>query len=499
MAYQIDRFNKSPLTTVEDGTLDETTDIKFVGKNYAGYGEIHNENFLFLLENFSGANQPPKPLSGQLWFDSGADRMKFRDGNQTWRTVGGAEVSGAQPAGLAEGDFWWDTANEQLYVYNGSTFVLIGPQDAGEGQTQMISRTVLDNTSPAGVSRSIITATVNDSVQFVISPVAFTLGSGAGNEISGFADVKQGITLRDTPASGVTSTSFRFHGTATNADKLGGLSSGDFVQGGSPSFASQLNLSAGLVTHSNFYFTMRPDNVTGLLKNTSANSNAIDFELKAPSTGTNTHSVSITAGGIMPGGAGTDLKLGDTANIWDEVHATAFKGIADSANQIRVGASGVAYTYATASNTGGTVAIREQDGANTKLVADIFQGTATQAQFADLAEKYSVEKDHPVGTVMYVAPAGEYEIAPCLLDSYPVGVISADPAYLMNALAEGQAIALEGRVPVRVVGPVAKGQKVFVDAEGAASTHFNGNPLVGIALESNLDEDEKLVECILKL
>ena len=363
----------------------------------------------------------------------------------------------------------------------------------------MISRTVLDNTSPAGVSRSIITATVNDSVQFIISPVAFTLGAGADNEISGFADVKQGITLRDTPASGVTSTSFRFHGTATNADKLGGLSSGDFVQGGSPSFASQLNLSAGLVTHSNFYFTMRPDNVTGLLKNTSANSNAIDFELKAPSTGTNTHSVSITAGGIMPGGAGTDLKLGDTANIWDEVHATAFKGIADSANQIRVGASGVAYTYATASNTSGTVAIREQDGANTKLVADIFQGTATQAQFADLAEKYSVEKDHPVGTVMYVAPAGEYEIAPCLLDSYPVGVISADPAYLMNALAEGQAIALEGRVPVRVVGPVAKGQKVFVDAEGTASTHFNGNPLVGIALESNLDEDEKLVECILKL
>ena len=100
---------------------------------------------------------------------------------------------------------------------------------------------------------------------------------------------------------------------------------------------------------------------------------------------------------------------------------------------------------------------------------------------------------------MYVAPAGEYEIAPCLLDSYPVGVISEKPAYLMSAEADGQAIALEGRVPVRVVGPVSKGQKVFVDAEGTASVHFNGNPLVGIALESNLDEDEKLVECILKL
>ena len=69
----------------------------------------------------------------------------------------------------------------------------------------------------------------------------------------------------------------------------------------------------------------------------------------------------------------------------------------------------------------------------------------------------------------------------------------------MNAEADGQAIALEGRVPVRVVGSVSKGQKLFVDAEGCASTKFDGNPLVGIALESNLDEDEKLVECILKL
>jgi hypothetical protein len=499
MAYQIDRFNKSPLTTVEDGTLDETTDIKFVGKNYAGYGEIHNENFLFLLENFAGANQPPKPVSGQLWFDSGSDRMKFRDGNQNWRTVGGAEVSGAQPAGLAEGDFWWDSANEQLYVYNGSNFVLIGPQDAGEGQTAMISRTVLDNTSPTGVSRSIITATVNDSVEFVISPVAFTLGSGADNEISGFSDIKQGVTLRDTPASGVTSTAVRFHGTATNADKLGGLSSGDFVQGGSPSFASQLDLSAGLVTHSNFYFTMRPDNQTGLIKNTSANANQIDFELKAPSTGTLTHSVAITAGGIMPGVASTDLTLGESGNVWDEVHATAFKGTADNANQLRLGNSGSSYTYATESNVGGTIAVRQQDGANTKLVADIFQGTATQAQFADLAEKYTVEKDHPVGTVMYVSTAGEYEIAPCLLDSYPVGVISEKPAYLMNAEADGQAIALEGRVPVRCIGEIRKGDKVYVDAEGCASTKFTGNPLVGIALESNLNEEEKLVECILKL
>ena len=59
MAYTINRYNNATLSTVEDGTLDQTTDLKLVGKNYAGYGEIQNENFVFLLENFSGANAPP--------------------------------------------------------------------------------------------------------------------------------------------------------------------------------------------------------------------------------------------------------------------------------------------------------------------------------------------------------------------------------------------------------------------------------------------------------
>ena len=90
MAYTINRFDTSQLTVVEDGTIDQTTDLKLVGKNYAGYGEIQNENFVFLLENFAGNNQPPKPVSGQLWFDSSSSKLKFYDGTK-WRTTGGAE------------------------------------------------------------------------------------------------------------------------------------------------------------------------------------------------------------------------------------------------------------------------------------------------------------------------------------------------------------------------------------------------------------------------
>ena len=48
MAYTIDKYNNTQLTVVADGTIDQTTDLKLVGKNYAGYGEIQNENFVFL-------------------------------------------------------------------------------------------------------------------------------------------------------------------------------------------------------------------------------------------------------------------------------------------------------------------------------------------------------------------------------------------------------------------------------------------------------------------
>jgi len=112
MAYIINTYNNEQITIVQDGTLDQTTDLKLVGKNYAGYGEIQNENFVFLLENFAGDNEPPKAIRGQIWFDTNNSKLKFYDGI-IWRVASGAEVSSEAPAGLTAGDFWWDTNNEQ--------------------------------------------------------------------------------------------------------------------------------------------------------------------------------------------------------------------------------------------------------------------------------------------------------------------------------------------------------------------------------------------------
>jgi len=118
MAYTINKYDGSQVTVVADGTIDNTLDIKLIGKNYAGYGEVQNENLVFLLENFANTTQPSKPVRGQIWFDSGTRKLKFYDGTK-FRTTGGAEISATAPTGLTTGDFWYDTTNDQLYAWNG--------------------------------------------------------------------------------------------------------------------------------------------------------------------------------------------------------------------------------------------------------------------------------------------------------------------------------------------------------------------------------------------
>lgn len=132
------------------------------------------------------------------------------------------------------------------------------------------------------------------------------------------------------------------------------------------------------------------------------------------------------------------------------------------------------------------------------VTATNFHGTATTAKYADLAEKYTTEIEHPVGTVMMVAASYDYETCPVQTLGYPIGVISEKPAFLMNEECDGQALALKGRVPVRIIGPVKKGEAVFVYENGTAGRQYNGAHIVGVALETNTDTGEKLVECVLK-
>ena len=493
MAYSIDRYNNTLLTTVEDGTVDQTTDLKFIGKNYAGYGEIQNENFLFLLENFSGANEPARPLSGQVWFDSGSSKLKFFDGTK-WRTTGGAEIGATEPTGLATGDFWWDSANDQLYVFNGISFILIGPQNAGEGVTQMQSREVVD---AQGGTKSIITATIEDEIIFIISPHEFDLNSSETVvKGQGYDRLRKGITLKNTKTAtgGITSTDHYFWGTASNALKLGGIDASNFIQtsDGNIQFTQGLELpDAGLLVgdSNDLHIKIDDNGYDGVIQNVTNNS-SIKFKVTT-SGGTLTHVATINDSTVVPAADNT-FSLGSASLGWSNVYAANFTGEASTATALRVGSE---FRTSSVSASNNTVAVRDATG---NIAANLFQGTATTARYADLAEKYSTAEELAPGTVVCVG-SGEAEVEPVNSGCIAIGVVSTDPALMMNSEADGQYIGLKGRLPVRVVGSVIKGDAVYVNNNGCAGTAINGGSLVGIALEGSSDEGEKLIECVLKV
>ena len=103
----------------------------------------------------------------------------------------------------------------------------------------------------------------------------------------------------------------------------------------------------------------------------------------------------------------------------------------------------------------------------------------------------------PAGTAVAVCGHPDHEVEPAKASDMCIGVVSTDPAVMMNSEAEGQYIGLAGRLPVRVKGAVKKGQPVYAWEDGVCTTTAS-TALVGVALETNDSVEEKLIECVLK-
>lgn len=482
MPYSINRYNGAVIAVVEDGTIDNTTDLKLIGKNYAGYGEVQNENYVHLLENFSGTSAPPRPLSGQIWFDSSTKKLKFYDNNK-WRTTGGAEVTTSAPTGLTTGDFWFDAGNNQLYAWSGSEFVLIGPQGvSGSGTTQMRSRSVRDT---LGNSHAIIESIANGTTIYIISADEFTLDNGV-NLINGFTTIKKGLTLCYTGASGVTTSDHRFWGTASNALSLNGFAYSDFVLSSSSSFANIVRfVDAGFTLgDSNDLAVFIDSGTTPVIKN------AISDTIKFQTTSGSTHTPLTLVGPNLVPGTNNVSNIGSASYKYATMYATTFNGVATQADTLNVGGT---YRSASASAAANTVAARDSSG---NLTANVFQGTATSARYADLAEKYLADKDYPAGTVVTVG--GTAEVTACNSGYRAIGVVSANPAFMMNMdLVGGTYVALKGRIPVRITGMVKKGDYLQPSYDGTAHATFDHSSLVfAIALADSVD-GSTLVEAVL--
>lgn len=495
MPYTINKYNGAQIAVVADGTIDNTTDLKLIGKNYAGYGEVQNENFLFLLENFANNNPPPRPISGQIWYDSTNSKLKFYDGNK-FRTTGGAEIGATAPTGLTVGDFWFDTANKQLYAWDGAAFILVGPQGvAGSATTQMRSVSVKDT---LGANHAIITAVTNGQTIFTVSPDAeFTLDP-VSSAITGFTKVHQGVTLaytNDDNQPGETTSNHRFWGTASNSERLGGYEAGDFIRGNLATFAT-------LVSFSDVGFTVgetpklrvfNTANTTPTIQNEL--NDTILFQTKTG--GNTTYPLTLKGSNLLPGGTAPTYysdnvnDIGSASARFKTVHAVTFSGTATQSDSLSVGGT---YRTASVASSPNTIVARD---ASSNVSANLFSGTATSAQYADLAEKYLADAEYEPGTVVVVG--GEKEVTASSWGQRPIGAVSTDPAFMMNKDLEGGIyIALKGRVPVKVIGSVKKGDRLVAGNNGTAVAAVpHANDVFAIALEDNQDTSIKLVECVI--
>lgn len=446
MAYTINKTSGAILTTVADGTLDNTTNITLIGKNYPGYGEILNENFVRLLENFASTAQPTSPIAGQLWWDSTNSLLKVYNGS-SFKVISSTTSSASAPSSTITGDLWWDTANGQLKAYNGTSWTTIGPAaPSGLGTSGAIVESVTDSLA---VSHTIINFYAGGTRVAIVSKDQIFTPSPA---ISGFTTIRPGLNLASTSVIA----NNQYTGTVSDADQLDGLNSTDFMRATANTSTSgtlAVNNNTGLTvgSASDAKISVDTSNVTA-----ENQSNGGYFRIRTRSSGgVQQTGVIVNSDGHLIPGTDNTYTLGLSGTRWAHVYATNITGVASS------------------------------------------------AKYADLAERYAADNAYAPGTVVMIG--GEKEITAASPSDDVFGVISTDPAYLMNSEAGSDethpAVALVGRVPCRVVGKVKKGEKLVVAANGVAMAAGSHTPsqdkLVGRALQDKYDDAEGLIEIVL--
>jgi hypothetical protein len=250
MAYQINKTDGTIISTVADGQVDTlSTDLTLIGKNYSGFGESLNENFIKLLENFSSTQAPTYPLRGQVWFDTAENKLKVYNGSD-FIPVSSATISSSQPETLSIGDLWWNDVAAQLYFFDGTDPVLLAP---AYSQTQGVSGLQVESILDTLNQTRVITSLYNNGILLgVFAKDSFT----PKIEIIGFTgNIQPGFNAGN--LAGI-----KFNVTCTNSEQLGGASATTYVRtdtsniiNGQIRVSTDLGLVVGSAGQMNLYVT----------------------------------------------------------------------------------------------------------------------------------------------------------------------------------------------------------------------------------------------------
>lgn len=592
MAYVITLTDGTTFATIADGTVNTSSSMTLVGKNYAGYGQFLDENFIHLLENGSNTSAPGAPLTGQLWWDKTNNLLKVYNGT-TFKTISAATASASAPSSNVTGDLWYDTVNQQLKVWTGAAFIVVGPAfTSAEGTAGAIPETINDS----GATPHFVTSLYvnNTRVAIVSKDANFT---PAAPVVTTFPTIYTGITLTN-------SGSPVFAGSATNAQTLDSLDSTDFMRATANTATTgrlQVNNNSGLFVGTSNVVNISQSTNDGLITAAVSGGNltlqanvAGTTQIVAQALGGNgTFSIANAAtvgttlsatGNVTGGNINTAGVVSATGNVrgGNVIAVAAVSGVSvvasgnvDAGNLRTSGLVSAAGNVTSAGNvqgtffigngsqltglslgvsvtkivngtsnveintTGGNVSFNVGGTANVVVVdtttvyanvvsvqelaktgsnavgnigssANYFNrvfATATTALYADVAERFAADELLEPGTIVELGGTKEITKSRMELSENVFGVISTRPAFMMNGGAGEDdthpPVAMTGRVPVKVIGHVRKGDRLVSAGQGLARaavreeiTPFN---VIGRSLEDKHTPELGTVEAIVTI
>lgn len=312
MAYPITTTAGATLATIADGTVNSTaTSLTLIGKNYAGYGNFLNENYVKLLENFSNSTAPAHAIRGQLWYDSSVLTLKVYDGT-LWKPISSSASSATAPTSPVTGDLWWDSTNLQLKVWSGGAgWITIGPTyTATTGTSGPIVETILDSSGGSHIVTKFYIANVVMAILSKDSP--FT----PQTSINGFTTIFPGFNLISSSAL----TGSQFTGDVSNALTLQGVNASQFLrsdQNTSTAYTVQAaNVQIGGDLNISPNFTAGEVQLTNLVNNR-------DFGIYVTSSNVKTRVIGVTGSTTAITFGNSAVTLGSTLTVEGAVLANA--------------------------------------------------------------------------------------------------------------------------------------------------------------------------------